>query len=68
MTSRSGFELFFIIVNSGTQNHFIFRRQLSSTVHLIARDEVSFRTTNDQLLVSLEIYHGECAMYTIHIW
>jgi hypothetical protein len=57
-TSSSGFELFFISVPS-TQDHYIFQKQLGSSVRISER---SFRHLEDQLLISLEIEQGMHAL------
>lgn len=54
-TLQSGFELFFVS-NPGTQDHFIFRQQLSSTVYA---SHHSIRQLDDQLLISVEIDPSE---------
>ena len=57
--SNSGFQLFFIDSVPDTQNHFIYRRQLSSTVTIEEVPGQSFPIIQDQLLVSVEINPGE---------
>ena len=54
--NSSGFELFFISVPN-TQDHYIFRRQLGSSVRILY-DQHSFPQRDDQLLISLEIVQG----------
>ena len=58
LTSSSGFELFFISVPN-TQDHYIFQKQLGSSVRISER---SFRHLDDQLLISLEIEQGTHAL------
>ena len=53
----NGFELLFTSVPN-TQDHFIFRYQLSSTVQVTRESGRSFQHLDDQLLVSLEINPG----------
>ena len=55
--NSSGFELFFISVPN-TQDHYIFRRQLGSSVEIIFVNGHSFHLSHDQLLISLEIEQG----------
>ena len=57
--NNSGFQIFFIDSVPDTQNHFIFRRQLSSTVTIEEVTGQSFPIIQDQLLVSVEINPGE---------
>lgn len=57
--TNSGFQLFFIKVVPNTQNHFIFRRQLSSAVTIETVVEHSFPLYDDQMLISLEVNPGE---------
>ena len=51
----SGFHLYFIFI-PGTQDHYIYRRQLKSSVHT---SSYTLRQSGDQLLISLEIEPGE---------
>ena len=51
----SGFHLHFISI-PGTQDHYIYRRQLQSSVHT---SSYTLRLSADQLLISLEIKPGE---------
>ena len=51
LTLNSGFDLFFVSI-PGTQNHLIFRQQLSTTVNAAHNLIQQF---DDQLLISLEI-------------
>lgn len=53
--TNSGFLLYFISV-PGTQDHYIFRQQLSSSV-ITSSNHI--RQTDDQLLISLEVEPGE---------
>ena len=64
-TSSSGFELFFISAPN-VQNHYVFRRQLSSSVHIQFVHEHSFLHQGDQLLISLEINQGMCTPLTLY--
>ena len=57
--TNSGFQLFFIEAVPNTQNHFIFRHQLSSTVTTEAVSGQSFPAFNDQMLISLEVNPGK---------
>ena len=59
MTSSSGFDLFFISAPN-VQNHYVFRRQLSSSVRIESEAGNSFQLHDDQLLISLEINQGMC--------
>ena len=53
--TKSGFDLFFISIPR-TQDHLIYRQQLSSSVHTSSH---LIRQLDDQLLISLEIQPGE---------
>ena len=55
--TNSGFHLFFISI-PGTQDHFIYRARLSSSVHT---SNHQIRQLDDQLLISLEIEPGKRA-------
>jgi hypothetical protein len=55
--NSSGFELFFQM-GIYTQNHYIFRRQLNSSVRIRSVSQKSFRHFGDQLLISLEVEQG----------
>lgn len=55
-TLNSGFEPFFLSLTPGMQDHYIFRQQLSSSVHI--SDHVIWQR-DDQLLISLEVDAGE---------
>lgn len=61
--NSSGFDLYFISVPN-TQDHYIFRRQLDSSVRIEFVFEHSFRHLEDQLLTSLEIEQGTCMYIT----
>ena len=54
----SGFHLYFISISipEKTQDHYIYRRQLQSSVHT---SSYSLRQSSDQLLISVEIEPGE---------
>ena len=54
-TTNSGFHLYFISIPD-TQDHYIYRQQLSSSVHTSSH---LIRQMDDQLLISLEIESGE---------
>ena len=54
-SSTSGFHLLFISI-PGTQNHYIYREQLQSSVNISSR---LFQLLDDQLLISLEIEPGK---------
>ena len=53
--TSSGFHLYFISI-PGTQDHYVYRQQLSSSVHMSSH---LIRQLDDQLLISLEVESGE---------